>query len=148
MGDEAFERAYRGFISDWAYKHPAPWDLFNAFEREAGQDLDWFWNAWYFETWRLDQAVAGVTQTDNGAVVTVEDLGWAPMPVLLRIETTAGGTLERELPVDPWLRGETAVEVPLPADVGAVVRVEIDAEHRFPDVNRENNVWISDAPGS
>jgi len=145
LGDDVFERAYRQFIADWAFKHPSPWDLFNAFEREAGQDLDWFWNTWYYETWRLDQAVEGVEYTDDGPVITVGDRGFAPMPVLLRIETTGAGTLERELGVEAWLRGETRVRVALPADAGQVVRVEIDPDMLFPDVDRENNVWVSDS---
>ncbi len=147
LGDETFERAYRSFIADWAFKHPSPWDLFNAVEREAGEDLDWFWNTWYYETWALDQAVADVEQGASGPVITVEDRGFAPMPVLLRVETTDGGVLEREVGVEAWLSGETSVTVSLPADVGRVVRVEIDPEFRFPDVDRSNNTWVSDAGG-
>jgi hypothetical protein len=146
LGEEVFERAYRSFIADWAFRHPSPWDFFNAFEREAGEDLDWFWNTWYGETWALDQAVAGVEATDAGTVITIRDLGFAPMPVLLRIQTTRGGTVERELGVETWLTGVTETTLALPAEVGRVVQVEIDPEARFPDVNRSNNLWVSDAP--
>ncbi len=148
LGPETFERAYRSFIADWAFKHPSPWDLFNTFEREAGQDLDWFWKAWYYETWLMDQAVASVEHTDAGPLITVEDLGRAPMPLLVRIETTQGGIVERQFGVDPWVNGDTTVEIRLPADVGRIVRVEIDPEGRFPDADRDNNTWVSDAPGS
>ncbi|MDX1548425.1 MAG: M1 family metallopeptidase, partial [Rhodothermales bacterium] len=65
LGEETFMRGYRMFIDRWAYKHPYPYDLFNTFEDAAGRDLDWFWHSWYFETWTLDQAVAGVTM-DGG----------------------------------------------------------------------------------
>jgi hypothetical protein len=144
LGEEAFMRAYRGFLADWAYGHPTPWDFFNAFEAAAGRDLDWFWTSYYYETWVLDQAVAGVEERDGAPVVVIEDRDWAPMPVSLRIETTEGGMLEREIPVEVWLSGQTRAEVALPASVGAVTRVEIDPEARFPDVDRSNNVWTAE----
>lgn len=147
LGEEAFLEAYRGFIADWAYRHPAPWDFFNAFEAAAGRDLDWFWTSYYYRTWALDHAVVGV-ETRNGApVVVIEDQGFAPMPVRLRIETTGGGTLEREVPVTTWLEGRTRAEVELPASVGRVTRIEIDPDQGFPDVDRSDNVWVVEAAG-
>jgi hypothetical protein len=63
------------------------------------------------------------------------------MPAPLRIETTDGGVVEREVPVEVWLSGQTRAEIRLPAAVGAVTRVEIDPETLFPDADRSNNVW-------
>jgi hypothetical protein len=54
----AFLRGYRAYSQGWAYKHPKPWDFFNAFNTAAGRDLGWFWSTWYDNTWSLDQAVA------------------------------------------------------------------------------------------
>jgi hypothetical protein len=143
LGEETFLRAYRGFIADWAWGHPTAWDFFNAFEAAVGRDLDWFWTSFYYETWVLDQAVAGVEDGEGGPVVVVEDRGWAPMPAPLRIETTNAGVVEEEIPVEVWLSGQTRAEVQLPASVGTVTRVEIDPEALFPDANRSNNVWSS-----
>jgi aminopeptidase N len=141
LGEETFMRAYRAFISEWAFKHPSPWDFFNTFERFAGRDMDWFWSSWYYETWTLDHGVAGVRSGGDGPVVTIEDHGFVPMPALVRIETSEGGTVEREIPVSYWLTGETTYEVQLPGSVGTVTRVEIDPEWLYPDKDRGNNVW-------
>ncbi|MDP2957279.1 MAG: M1 family metallopeptidase, partial [Longimicrobiales bacterium] len=142
MGWAKWEEAYRTFISEWAYKHPTPWDFFNTFERFAGEDLDWFWTSFYFETWTVDfDAVSATTSPGNGAVVRVANRGLAPFPVKVRITTSAGGVIERDVPVQHWLEGNRWVELELPASVGAVTRVEVDPLAFVPDVDRSNNFW-------
>ena len=140
LGAETWERAYRTFISEWAFKHPTPWDLFATFERFSDQDLDWFWTSFYYETWTLDQAVGDVTTRANGTTtVVIDDLGSAPFPAHVRIRTSAGRTIEHDIPVDHWLAGNTSYEI----DVGreTVTRVEIDPAGYAPDVDRANNLW-------
>jgi aminopeptidase N len=140
LGEDVFLEAFRTFIDDWAYKHPQPWDLFNAFERVAGQDLDWFWRTWYYETWTLDQAVGSVTSEGDRTTITVEDHGWAPMPVTLTITLRNGDVMHAEIPVEHWLDGNWSAEVTVTTP-SPVTMVEIDADGHFPDINRRNNVW-------
>lgn len=140
LGEEAFERGYQGFIRAWSFRHATPWDFFNAMEAAAGRDLDWFWASWFHTTWTLDQAVAGVSETQGGTEVVVRDLGNVPMPARLRITREGGETLEREVPVETWLAGARTARVSVPAGP-PVVRVEIDPSMAFPDVDRRNNVW-------
>lgn len=140
LGEEVFHRALRDFIHDWAYKHPQPWDLWNTFESVSGRDLDWFWQSWYFETWVLDQAVGNVTPGPEGTTIEVLDLGTAPMPALLAITRAGGEVLRREVPEETWLAGRRSATVTVPPGP-PVVRVEIDPEGYFPDVNPENDVW-------
>jgi hypothetical protein len=141
IGAETFDRTFRQYVHDWAWKHPQPWDFFNAFNAGSGRNLDWFWRTWYYEDWSLDQAVGGVADQGGSTVITVRDLGMAPMPTRLTV-TRANGTVERpEIPVETWLSGTRTATVNVAADPSPVVRVEIDAESAFPDVNRTNNVW-------
>jgi aminopeptidase N len=140
LGEETFLRAYRGYISTWAYHNPKPWDFFNAIEREAGQDLDWFWRSWYYETWLLDQAIASVSSTVGGTRIVVEDRGNVPMPVRLAITLESGEVLRREIAVETWLSGARTAELMIPSGSG-VTQVEIDPEQFFPDADRRNNGW-------
>jgi hypothetical protein len=142
LGEETFMQAYRTFMGEWAFKHPSPWDFFNTFERVAGRDLDWFWTSWYFQTWTLDHTVESVSMEGGESVITIVDHGFAPMPARVRIETASGDTLEREIPVSHWLRGEVTGQIRVPASMGEVVRVEIDPERHFPDMDRGNNSWV------
>jgi hypothetical protein len=142
LGTETFDRAYRTFIAEWAFKHPTPWDFFATFERFAGRDLDWFWTSFYYQTWVLDQAVGAVTTSAGATVVVIEDHGFVPMPARVRIQTTRGGSLERVVSVETWLAGANRTEITLPASVGEVTRVEIDPQGLFPDLRPRDNVWI------
>jgi hypothetical protein len=142
MGRQAWEEAYRAFIDEWAYKHPAPWDFFRTFERVAGEDLDWFWTSFYYETWTLDHSVAEVSaQTGGGGTVIIADEGNAMFPAEVRVRTTTGEELEYEIPVEHWLRGETQYVIEVPASAGVVTRVEVDPSGYTPDVDRTNNFW-------
>ncbi len=140
LGEAVFMRAYRTYLKRWAYKHPYPWDMFNTFSSVSGRDLDWFWRAWYYETWWLDQAIVRVSETGEGIRIVIADLGLAPMPIHLVITRANGDVVRRDVPVDSWLAGATQVSVMLPAG-SPVVRVEIDPDYAFPDVDRDNNVW-------
>ncbi|HUP87746.1 MAG TPA: M1 family metallopeptidase [Longimicrobiales bacterium] len=140
LGDSVFYKAYREFGNRWKYKHPYPWDMWNTFEDVSGKDLDWFWQEWYFTTWKLDQAVGAVTNTPAGALIRIDDLGGVAMPVLLTITRDGGEVVQRVIQVDAWLNGATSTTVTIPG--GKVVRVEIDIGRSFPDVNRTNNVWV------
>jgi hypothetical protein len=138
IGEETVHRGLQRYAQQWLLKHPTPWDFFAIMEAVAGTDLDWFWHPWFFETATLDQAVAAVRQDATSATIVVEDLGDAPMPVLLRVTRADGTTVEQALPVDPWLAGRTTQSLTVE---GQVTHVAIDPDLRFPDVQRENNVW-------
>ncbi len=142
LGAETWEKAYRAFISEWAFKHPSPYDFFSTFERFAEQDLDWFWTSYYFETWTLDQAVGSVEMhTGGGATVVIEDRGFAPYPATVRVRTSTGGEFDRQIPVEHWLDGNTRFEIEILPEDGTVTRVEIDPDGYAPDVDRTNNFW-------
>jgi aminopeptidase N len=141
LGTDTFNRGYRNYLRTWRFKHPLPWDFFNAFNTAAGQDLSWFWRSWYYETWTLDQAVGSVTVTPRGTAIVVRDIGDVPMPARLTITLANGQTLKREVPVATWLGGVREATVTVPRGQ-SVTRVEIDAEKGFPDIDRRNNVWV------
>jgi hypothetical protein len=144
LGEEAFLPAYREYIRRWAYRHPTPWDFFHTIEDVTGRDLEWFWRAWYYETWTLDQAVTDVRHEGGGAGdvtdIVIRDLGLVPMPARVQVTRENGEVLDLEVSVDTWLAGETEAVLTVP-DGSPVVRVEIDPEALFPDVDRDNNVW-------
>ncbi len=140
LGEEVFVRALREYGRRWTNRHPQPYDLWNTFEDVSGRDLDWFWRTWWFETWTLDQAVAGVRAAGAETEITVADLGMAPMPARLVVTRADGSTERVEVPVEVWLGGARSQVVRV-RSVPAVTRVEIDPEEAFPDIDRTNNRW-------
>jgi hypothetical protein len=140
LGRETFDRGYQGFIRNWAYRHPTPWDFFNAMEAAAGRDLDWFWTSWYHTTWTLDQAIASVKEEGSETVVEIRDLGTVPMPARVRVTRESGERVDHEVPVETWLGGARTATLRVPAG-SPVVRVEVDPSGTWPDIDRRNNVW-------
>jgi len=143
LGEELFLEAHREFMHRWEYKHPYPWDFFNTIEDVADRDLSWFWRAWYYETWVLDQAVTDVQTQGSETAVLIEDFGNVPMPVLIRVTLEDGSVINDEIPVDHWLEGNRTAEYRFTAD-SEVVEVVIDPEVYFPDADRSNNTWSRD----
>jgi len=140
LGEEKFMEAHLELIDRWKYKHPYPWDIFNTIEDVAREDLSWFWRAWLYETWVLDQSVAGVNIEGGKTVVEIRDLGNIPMPVLLRLTYEDGSVVDERIPVTHWLNGFRTYEYEVP-DNRLLIKVEIDPDRLFPDTDRFNNVW-------
>ena len=54
LGRELFDYAFKTYCKRWAFKHPAPADLFRTLEDASGVDLDWFWRGWFYSTEYVD----------------------------------------------------------------------------------------------
>ena len=57
MGRELFDYAFKEYARRWAFKHPTPADLFRTMEDASGEDLDWFWRGWFYNTDPCDIAL-------------------------------------------------------------------------------------------
>ena len=142
LGPVRFDYAFKTYISRWAFKHPTPWDFFRTMDNVSGEDLSWFWKGWFLENYKLDQGIVAVEKDKNdkeATIVTIANLEEMAMPVYISYETKNGSTGKVKLPVEIW--NNTYIwKVKLPT-TDAVIKIEIDAEKVFPDVNFGNNVW-------
>ena len=148
LGPERFDRAFRQYISDWAFKHPGPYDFFRAMNNGAGENLNWFWKGWFINTWKVDQQVGGVKYFEgnpgNGVLITLANNGELPMPVTVEIHESNHHSGRVQLPVEIWQRsGEWTFHYPSTSLIDSVV---VDPDRRLPDVDRTNNVWMSAVP--
>jgi aminopeptidase N len=144
-GPDALHEALRTYANQWTYKHPYPYDFFNAMESVLGDDLDWLWRSMLYETWTLDQSVANVKATGDGVIVRIRDKGHSMMPTPVTVTYADGSTYAGRVPVGTWLDGRHTATLTAPG--GAVQRVEIDPEGFLPDIDRSNNTWTAaDAP--
>ncbi len=143
LGADRFDYAFRNYINKWAFKHPTPMDFFRAMEDGAGEDLGWFWKAWFYELWKLDQSVKDVDYVEQdpakGAVITIENLDKMAMPAVVEVELTSGEKERFTFPVEIWQRGSswtfrTSTKLPIKS-------VVIDPDHSFPDMDSKNNTW-------
>jgi hypothetical protein len=140
LGRETFEKAFREYGQRWLGKHPTPWDFWNTFNDVTGQDLSWFWKEWFYETWKLDQALDTVRVEGDSVAIVLENRGKIIMPVPLAI-TREGGAVERvQVPASVWFSGERRYTLLVPAKP-KVTRVELDPDHALPDIDRSGQVW-------
>ncbi|WP_263409950.1 M1 family metallopeptidase [Terriglobus tenax] len=142
LGHEIFDRAFRKYIADWAFKHPTPSDFFRAMESEGGEDLSYFWRGWYENNWTMDMAAKDVKYNDpsdpsKGAKVTIEQNGQLVLPAWVQVKYEDGTDLKIKLPAETWMQKATYA-MPLPT-TKKIAEVTIDPEHRIPDGNRANN---------
>lgn len=143
LGPEKFDYAFRQYTHNWAYKHPGAKDFFRAMNNFSGEELNWFWKGWFINNWELDQAVTDVSYVDadpaKGAKITLKNMRQMPMPVLVSVTTESGSIEHYKLPVEVWMKDETyTFTAPVSEKVTKVV---LDADHKLPDVNRDNNSW-------
>jgi len=112
---------------------------------KTGENLGWFWKSWFLENYRLDQAVVAVNylkeDPQNGAIVTLANLGQMAMPVNIAYETENGKKGTMKIPVEIWNNAITK-KIKLPT-TEKLRSVEIDPAKVFPDQNFENNSWKS-----
>ncbi|MBV8251496.1 MAG: M1 family peptidase [Chitinophaga sp.] len=147
LGKERFDYAFREYIRRWAFKHPTPYDFFRSMENASGEDLSWFWRGWFFNNWRMDQAITKVEYTDNnpakGATITIENRDKLPMPVIVAIKQENGQKDTIHLPVEVWQRGSTwSFDYP---STSKLLKVQLDPEGRLPDLDKSNNEWSAES---
>jgi hypothetical protein len=145
LGPERFDRAFREYIKEWAFKHPIPDDFFRAMNSSSGENLNWFWKGWFVQTWTVDQRVKDVKYVGddpaNGALITLENDGEMPMPVTVKIKESNQHIGRVSLPVEVWERaGEWTFQYPSTSMIDSVV---VDPDEHLPDVDPANNVWTS-----
>jgi aminopeptidase N len=140
IGDSAFVRAFRDHRTGWRNRHATPYDLWNAFENASGRNLDWFWRAWFYETWTMDLAIAGGQVVGDSLEIAIERRQPAPMPAILLVRREGGREERVTVPADVWLSGATRRVVRVPASP-RVLSVELDPDKVFPDVMRGNDRW-------
>jgi hypothetical protein len=143
IGPERFDYAFKTYIERWAMKHPQPEDFFRTMNDAAGEDLNWFWKEWFYETWKFDQSVKYVKYVhDNpsdGAFITIENLQEMALPVIVKVTEQNGTTQIIKLPVDVWRRNtEWTFKYNSTSPLTSVV---LDPNAELPDIDRKNNTW-------
>ena len=143
LGKDRFEAAFREYVARWAFKHPTPWDFFHTMENVSGEDLSWFWRAWVFNSWKLDQTVKEVKYNKGdmtkGAEITISNLEKMAMPVSVLVKETNGNEYKLDLPVEIWQRGsDYTFTVSSTTEIKEVI---LDPQKKLPDFNRDNNSW-------
>lgn len=143
LGPERFDAAFREYMRAWAFRHPAPHDFFRMMENGTGEDLAWFWRAWFLTDARMDQGISKVAYDgdtpDKGVLISIVNKQQMPMPVDILVREFNGRQHRVKLPVQVW-EWNNAHTLKVPT-TSAVVAVLLDPESRLPDADRTDNTW-------
>jgi hypothetical protein len=144
LGHKRFDYAFRTYVRRWAFKHPTPKDFFRTMNDAAGEDLNWYWKEWFYNNWKLDQAVKNVHYVDQdpskGAYITITNNDRMVMPATVEVYQENGKHNKVKLPVEIWQRGGIwTFKYNSNSKIDSVI---IDPDKVLPDVKPRNNIWM------
>jgi hypothetical protein len=138
FGDQKFAEITRYYINAWSGKHPTPYDFFHSINKAAGIDLNWYWNKWYFVKAIPDLAISKVAVKNDHCVITISNVGGAPVPVHLTIYFANGKTQTLSRKFTVWQRtNKFKIEV---EGGSKVMKIKLGDPYDA-DINSGNNAW-------
>ena len=152
LGPEMFDIAFQEYSKRWAFKHPQPTDFFRSMEEASGENLNWFWRSWFYSTYANDQALSAVSEqaadslvgsSEQGAYyyrVKIDNEGQQIMPIQLKVTYEDGSDTFMSMPADVWRSNELTFTKGFFSQK-KVVKVELDPNGVFADIDPEDNVW-------
>lgn len=139
LGDELFGKALRVYMERWNGKHPIPWDFFYSINDGSGQNLNWYWNNWFFSNNYIDLRIEKATVKGNSYTVAVKNIGGFAVPFDVKIVYTDGKEQLTHISPAIWKSGQKQVDVEVKANQ-AVKSIVLDGGI-FMDAAPEDNVW-------
>ena len=141
LGNELFDKALHNYISLWHGKHPMPYDFFYSMNAGAGQNLDWFWQRWFFEGGYPDLAITSVARpADQPAQITVTNKGGKPVPVDLTVTFDNGAEEKIHRTIAVW---QNAGTVTVPVRNGRAIKKITLGSTYAPDSYPADNGWVA-----
>lgn len=156
IGTERFDRIMKTYFQKWRFKHPGIKDFIAVANREAGENLDWFFDQIVFGDGVVDYAFAGLnvktltegrtavdsSKSDNGkpadqlrlSEVHVRRIGEVKLPVEILVGFKSGSTV-----LEKW-DGKARQKTFTYRSVDFVDRVIIDPENKIAlEIDKMNN---------
>lgn len=139
LGAEKFLYALKNYIITWNGKHPTPYDFFYCINKNAGEDLQWFWIPWFFESGAVPDLSVKFVTNKNGATIVVEKIGSMPVPVEGVIEFTDGTNAKFSYSASVWKTGNR--EFSFTDTSGKKIRSVKLGNEMIPDADKTNNIY-------
>lgn len=137
FGKEKYTSILKEYMNRWNGKHPTPYDFFNTFNEVSGENLNWFWQPWFFDKGFPDLSVKEVKKGSTKNTIVVKNNGTLPVPIELKIKYFDGTTNTMSLKMNVWKNGESEVEA---VDETGNDISEITLGSGFiPDINSSDN---------
>ncbi|MBW8687019.1 M1 family metallopeptidase [Chitinophaga rhizophila] len=139
LGDQVFRKSLHAYMNAWHGKHPMPWDFFNIFNTASGQNLNWFWNNWFFSNNYIDLQLADVKTKGNTAELTIINNGGFAIPFDVVITAADGSISKIHQTPAVWKDGNKKITVNVPAAKN-LAAVQLDGVI-YMDYTPADNKW-------
>ena len=139
LGDSLFKHCLHTYMNRWHGKHPIPWDFFYSFNDAAKQNLNWFWQNWYFTNGYIDLSIQSVKKTTKGYVVVINNIGGFDAPFDLKITYTDGTTAKQHHTAMIWKNNEKQASINL--NTSKLIQSVLIDGGIFMDANTKDNEW-------
>lgn len=137
LGKDTFDKCIKGYMDRWKYKHPTPYDFFHTFNDLSGQDLNWFWKAWYFDWGYPDVAI----KTFENGKLTIENVGGYPIAVEI-VVTYDDDTSESSMTSPAVWKDKSTFQTEIKS-TKSIKSIELKTMNG-PDAIGENNKWLAE----
>ena len=105
----------------------------------TGQNLNWFWNGWFFSNGYIDVAVAGADKTGDGYNVRINNVGGMPVPLDIHAQYSDGTTQTVHQSPAMWSANAKNAVVPIATrKTLSLVHLETGI---WVDADSTNNIW-------
>jgi aminopeptidase N len=139
LGDAVFKKALHHYMDNWNGKHPIPWDYFFSMNAGSGQNLNWFWNNWFFSNNYTDLKIQNAVSKNNKTTVTIQNVGGFAIPFDIVLQTKDGKQTTKHFTPAVWSKNEKTITVTVENN-GAVSSVDADGGI-FMDATPDDNVF-------
>jgi len=134
LGDELFKKALHTYMSNWNGKHPIPWDYFNSMNAGSGQNLNWFFQNWFFTNNYLDLAITKVSPAAGKATVAIKNVGGFAIPFDIIVTYADGKTDTIHKTPAVWKANQKEV------------KVTFNASKKIKSVSLDNGIYMDATP--
>ena len=138
LGRETFKKALHAYMDRWHFKHPLPYDFFYTFNSVSGENLNWFWKAWFFDLGRPDLSISSADKTDKGYSIKIDKVGSVPTRIRVTLKFSDGTDQSVEKSARVWEdKYSTTINIETDKTVSEVVLGGSD----IPDSDKSNNSY-------
>ncbi|WP_143305808.1 M1 family metallopeptidase [Chitinophaga vietnamensis] len=139
LGDERFKKCLHAYMNNWHGKHPIPWDFFYSFNTAAGENLNWYWDSWFFSHHYIDLALYNVQASTKIAGLTINNVGGFPIPFDVVLTYADGSTDTIHQTPAVWKKNPRQLKLSIPLK-GTLTAVKLDGG-LFMDYTPKDNNW-------
>lgn len=141
FGDAAFKKYLHAYMERWNGKHPIPWDFFYTINNVSGQNLNWYWNNWFFSNNYIDLTIDYVAIKGLNYNVTLKNTGGFAIPFDVKISYEDGTTQVLHQTPAVWKANQKHYTVSF--DAKKTVRNILIDGGIYTDANPADNSWKS-----